>query len=80
MTFYIIHVINGLLGTILTYPARCHPERVMDARTNSKTCADIAIDVCDINDADVRNPPGKSFLSPMTPLYERRWNPADPEG
>ena len=49
-----IHVINGLRGTIRTFPARGHPERVMDARTNSKTCADIATDVYDMNDVDVQ--------------------------
>ena len=57
-----MHVINGLPGTIWTFPAHGHPERVMDARTNSKNCADTATDVYDMNDDDVHNHPGKSFL------------------
>ena len=30
-TFQIMHVIQGLVGTILTFPTHGHPERVMDA-------------------------------------------------
>ena len=44
-TFQSMHQIQGLAGTIVTYPV--HPERVMDARRSSKYCADTTTDVYD---------------------------------